>query len=240
MDYLTVKEINEIDCLASKKYGLPPLILMENAGRSVAEQTIKTLKRKTSAPPAKANWRRAGKTQKIAIFCGGGKNGGDGFVAARYLFNYGYKIKVYLLKKPTEISGDPLTNFSILKKMGIKTKIVSVNLLSNLSKELHSADCIIDAVFGTGLKGKIEGLPTQLIKLINQTKKPIISIDVPSGLDADTGLPLGNCIKAKITVTMGYPKKGFLNPETKKFLGKLVIADIGYPRKIIFDLQKQK
>lgn len=232
MYYLTVKEINKIDRLASEKYGIPSIILMENAGRAVAEETIKTLKRKKYAPPAKANWRRAGKTQKVAIFCGSGKNGGDGFVSARYLFNHGYKIKVYLLKNPTLISGDPLTNFTILKKMGVKTKIVSVNTLSNLSNELRSADCIIDAIFGTGLKGKIEGISAEVIKLVNQTKKPIISVDIPSGLDADNGFSLGECAKAKVTVTMGYLKKGFLNPQAKKFIGKLVVANIGYPKQL--------
>ncbi|HCJ65887.1 MAG TPA: NAD(P)H-hydrate epimerase [Elusimicrobia bacterium] len=226
MDYLTVKEINEIDRLASKKYGIPSIILMENAGRAVAEETIKTLKRQIP------RYRRDTKTQKIAIFCGSGKNGGDGFVSARYLFNHGYMIEVYLLKNPTKISGDSLTNFTILKKIGIKTKLVSVNIFSNLSHELKSVDCIIDALFGTGLKGKIEGLPAQLIKLINQTKKSIISIDIPSGLDADTGFSFGECIKATVTVTMGYPKKGFPNPQAKKFLAKLIIADIGYPKQL--------
>jgi len=222
MDYLTVKEIRHLDRLASEKYGIPSIILMENAVRAVAEETIKTLKRKKIA-----------KTPKVAVICGGGNNGGDGFVSARYLFNYGYETKVYLLKNPTEISGDALTNFTILKKIGIKTKLISSNIFSNLSYELRSVDSIIDAILGTGVKGEIEGVYAEIIKLINQTNKPVISVDIPSGLDADTGYPLNECIKAKITVTMGYPKKGFLNPIAKRFLGKLVIADIGYPRRIL-------
>jgi len=245
--YLTVKEINKVDHLASEKYGIPSLILMENAGRSVALETIKFLRLLNHSIT----------NSLIAVFCGGGKNGGDGFVSARYLYNYGYKIKVYLLKNPAQISGDILTNFTILKKIRIKTKIVSPNILPNLSLELKSANCIIDAIFGTGAKGKIENIYAQVIRLINQTNKPIISVDIPSGLDANTGFPLpctravqglgeprkdfslrGECIKARVTVTMGYPKKGFLNPEAKKFLGKVVVADIGYPRDIV-SLQNQ-
>lgn len=226
MQYLTVEEINKIDRLASEKYGIPSIILMENAGRSVAEETIKTLKRKKSA-----------KTQKIAVLCGSGKNGGDGFVAARYLYNYGYQVKVYLLKNPNNISGDTLTNYTILKKIGVETKLISPSKLNSLSSELKKANCIIDAIFGTGIKGKVAGLPAQIIKMVNQTKevitsKPVISVDLPSGLDGDTGFPLGECVKTTVTVTMGYPKKGFLNPEAKKYLGNLIIADIGYPRKI--------
>ncbi len=226
MQYLTVKKINRIDRLASEKYGIPSIILMENAGRSVAEETIKTLKRKKPA-----------KTQKIAVLCGSGKNGGDGFVAARYLYNYGYQVKVYLLKNPNNISGDTLTNYTILKKIGVETKLISPSKLNSLSSELKKANCIIDAIFGTGIKGKVTGLPAQIIKMVNQTKKvitskPVISVDLPSGLDGDTGFPLGKCVKTTVTVTMGYPKKGFLNPEAKKYLGKLIIADIGYPRNI--------
>lgn len=239
MDYLSVKKNRALDRKATEKYGIPSLILMENAGRIVAEETIKFLQSLTHLPAHPL----------IAIFCGGGNNGGDGFVAARYLLNKGHRIKVYLLKSPTEISGDALTNFTILKKIGAKIKLVSSNILSSLSSELKLVDCIVDAILGTGLKSKIKGIYPRVIKLINQTNKPIIAVDIPSGLDGDTGFPLprtvpvrglgeprkdfylrGECIKAKVTITMGYPKKGFLNPQAKKFLGKVVVADIGYPK----------
>lgn len=227
MQYLTVEEINRIDRLASEKYGIPSIVLMENAGRSVAEETVKLI----------ANCRLQIANCKIAVLCGSGKNGGDGFVAARYLYNYGYQVKVYLLKNPNNISGDTLTNYTILKKIGVETKLISPGKLNSLSSELKKANCIIDAIFGTGIKGKVTGLPAQIIKMVNQTKeiitsKPVISVDLPSGLDGDTGFPSGKCVKTTVTVTMGYPKKGFLNPKAKKYLGKLIIADIGYPRNI--------
>lgn len=244
MRHLSVKEICHLDRLASKKYGIPSLILMENAGRTVAEETLKLLNRLTAHP-------------LVAIFCGGGNNGGDGFVAARYLLNKGANIRLCLLKKPTEISPDASTNLNILKHLRLRPKIIFDRNLKFLSKELRSADIIIDAIFGTGLKSEVTGIHAKVIEMINQSNKPVISVDIPSGLDADTGLPLpctalvqglgeprkdfsarGKCIKAKITVTMGYPKRGFLNPKAKKFIGKVVVADIGYPRRIFREISK--
>ncbi len=257
MRYLTVKEVNKLDRLASEKYGIPSIILMENAGRAVAEAAIKLVTsyklqvtRRIKNKLVTGNLKPA--TAKIAVICGGGKNGGDGFVSARYLLNQGYITTVYLLRNYADISGDSLTNFTILKKIGGKTELVTQNNFPDLSDKLKKTTCIIDAIFGTGLKGKIEGIPARVINLINQTGKPVVSVDLPSGLDAKTGLPLPGkktvqglnptfkddflpeheCIKAKVTVTMGYPKKGFLNPRAKKFIGKLVIADIGYPKQL--------
>ncbi len=218
MNYLSVKKIRALDRKATEKYGIPSLVLMENAGRAVAEVTLKLLNRLPVHP-------------LIAIFCGGGNNGGDGFVTARYLLNKGCRIRVYLLKNPTEISGDALTNLKILQNLQVKIKILTSNLLKKLSQELQLVNIVIDAILGTGIKGNISDTYSKVIRIINQSNKPVIAVDIPSGLDGDTGLFLGDCIQAKITVTMGYPKKGFLNPEAKKFLGKVVVADIGYPFK---------
>lgn len=197
----------ELDRRAIEDYGIPSIMLMDNAGRIVAETVIKYF------PKAK----------NIAIFCGSGNNGGDGFVAGRYLFNKDRKVSLFLVKKPSEITGDPAINLRILQKLGIKTYIIDSSVI------LKHYDLIIDALLGTGTKGEIKGIYADAISLINSAGKPVVAVDVPSGLDADTGKPLGSCIKAKITVTMARMKKGFLKKTARKSTGKIIVADIGIP-----------
>jgi hydroxyethylthiazole kinase-like uncharacterized protein yjeF len=177
---------------------------MENAGRGVAEAA-----------------KGAG---VIAVVCGTGNNGGDGFVAARHLLNSGRKVKVYVVGLPDKLKADPKTNLNILLKMGAQIKWVrSVKELAGIKK----ADLIIDALFGLGLNSPVSGLYYEVIDLLNHSGVPILAIDVPSGLDADSGKVLGIAVRARQTVTFVAPKKGFFKNAGPRCCGKVIVRDIG-------------
>lgn len=210
MKLVSAKQMRNIDAISINKYKIPGIILMENAGRVIADITQKELKNK----------------KRCIVFCGSGNNGGDGLVAARYLFNRGYKTEIVLVKNANKYKGDPKTNFEIIKKLKIPVKKYSDKLKIN-------TDIIIDALLGTGTKGEISGIYKTVIDKINNSKKPVISADIPSGLDADTGKSLGTTIKAKHTVTMGLVKRGLIRTPAKKFTGKLLVAEIGIPKQLL-------
>ena len=214
--FVTSSKMKSIDRLATQRFGIPSLILMENAGRSVSDEAQRMLKNE-SAP--------------VVIFCGYGNNGGDGFVVARHLTNRGYKVNIVLVGKHKKMSNDTEINFDILSKMKVKIKKVSnQKQIMSVVRHVKKAQLIIDAMFGIGIKGQLDKFYCYLIKEINNSNIPILSIDIPSGLDADRGVALPIAIKAQKTVTMGLIKKGFLNPTAKKYLGKIVIGYISLPR----------
>lgn len=206
MKVVSVREMQELDRKAIAEIGIPSIVLMENAGRRVAEAAIDML---------------AGvQGKKVAIFCGTGNNGGDGFVAARYLAGKGIEISVYIVGDSSRIKNDPLINLDILKKIGVR--------IAEISEPVEvEGDIIIDAIFGIGLKGEVKEPARSIIKELNKKDLPVIAIDVPSGLDADTGEVLGVAIKAKKTVTMQFPKKGFYLNKGPEYVGEVVVADIG-------------
>ncbi|MBI5779312.1 MAG: NAD(P)H-hydrate epimerase [Planctomycetes bacterium] len=223
MQHLNRKQLQQIDRLATAKYGIPSLLLMENAGRAAAEETIRLIRRKSS---------------RIVVICGKGNNGGDGFVIARHLHNNHYKVSVIYLgdikdrKSRSAASGEPRLgreatdiNLNIVRKLGITIHPLNKSTL----RLLKSADIIVDAIFGIGLTREIQGPIKELIAQVNSLNKPVLAVDIPSGLDTNSGQPLGIAVRAKITVTFGYPKIGFNNPETRKYTGKVVVADISLP-----------
>lgn len=208
MRSISVAQAQAFDQFAQEKLGIPSIILMENAGRGVAEEALKMLRSK----------------KKVAIICGVGNNGGDGLVAARHLLNAGINVKVYLVGKPSKLKPDPKINLKILINM--KQKIIKVNSLKDL-KGLNRADLIIDAIFGIGLKSTVRQPYSDVIDFLNQGKKPILAVDLPSGLDADTGKVLGVAVRAKETVTFIAFKKGFYRGKGPVYCGKIVVRDIG-------------
>lgn len=217
---VSVEQMREIDRRAIQAFGIPGVVLMENAGRAVFREVMMHLQGK-SRPT-------------VLIFCGKGNNGGDGYVVARHLLNHNVKVKLFLLAHQGEIKQDARVNLEILVKM--KLAINEINKSEDLDKfknEITAANLIVDGILGTGVKGQIEGLTKQVIELINGLNKPVVAIDIPSGLDADTGQPLGICIKATKTVTFALSKKGFDNPLAKNFIGELVVVDIGIPRELL-------
>ena len=208
MKVVSVSEMQEMDRKAIEGKGIPSITLMENAGRHVSEVAVEGLE-----DPSKS---------RVSVFCGTGNNGGDGFVAARYLARQGIGIQVYIVGDKSRIKGDPAINLNILKEIGVKVGEIG-------SPVKTDADLIIDAIFGIGLKGKVKEPIKSIIMDLNKQGVTIISVDVPSGLDADTGNVLGKAIKAKKTVTMQFAKKGFYLNNGPEYTGEVRIVDIGIP-----------
>ena len=209
---LTGRQVRDFDSWAINTAGVPGVVLMENAGRGCAEIVIAELKKR--------------KGSKVCVFCGTGNNGGDGFVIARHLKNAGVKVVVGLCGPGSKIKGDALVNYKIASDMKIP-----VEQLADMGKSVKTlaedCDLIVDAIFGTGLTGTLAGGFDKLIDVINSLNKPIIAVDIPSGLDSDTGESLGPAIKAIMTVTFAAAKKGFKNPRSVEYTGDVYIASIG-------------
>ena len=224
MKFVTAAEMRAIDQAAIRQYGIPSIVLMENAGIACADEAAKiagtVLKLRT--------------VSTIAIFCGKGNNGGDGLVAARHLSNQGFQSTVFYFQKPSDMKPDPLTNFRILEKMKVPLINCSENLdVIKITEVLKASKVVLDALFGTGLSKPVEGHMKTAIELMNHSKVPIVAVDIPSGLHADTGEVLGICAHAKVTVTLGLPKKSFTLPESRHFTGQVVVADISIPRDLL-------
>jgi NAD(P)H-hydrate epimerase len=210
MRAISVAEAQAFDQRAQEELKIPSIILMENAGRSVAEEAIKFV---------------GAKKARVAVICGVGNNGGDGLVAARHLINHDDKVLVYIVGDIRKLKADPKTNLNILMKMGIiieqwKPRLSAADFLS----KIINADLIVDAIFGIGLKSSIKEPFLEMINYLNRLNLPILAVDVPSGLSADTGEVMGAAIKADLTVTFVAPKKGFA--KSKAFTGKIIVRDI--------------
>ncbi len=212
--------MQELDRKAIETYRIPGMILMENAGKGAAEvisHTFPDIHRK-----------------KIAIIAGKGNNGGDGFVIARYLLNQGASVKVYLLTDPKGLRGDAETNYSIFQRM--KGEIIPVPSSKDYVKvrrDLEKFDILVDGIFGTGLDAEVRGYYREVIDHLNTVQRPIVAIDIPSGLDADTGKPLGTAIRASLTITFGLPKVGHLIPPGIDYVGDVKVVDIGLPKRLV-------
>lgn len=218
MNVVSSQQMRTIDRAASTRYGIPPLLLMENAGRSVADFAETMLQRKKSA---------------VAILCGYGNNGGDGFVVARHLANRGYAVDVVLVGERKPMSAEARINFEIIKKMKIKIqRLFRREQARALGRHFRGARLLIDAIFGIGVRGVLSPFYCEAIEQINKSGIPVLAVDIPSGLDADSGAAVSSAIRAQATVAMGLPKKGFLKPSARKYLGRVVVADISLPRQL--------
>jgi len=214
-------EIREIDRKAIEEYEIPGIILMENAGRNVAEEVLKML-----SVAAKA---------RVAIFCGKGNNGGDGFVIARHLYNKGVEVSVYLTTDVSRVlsDGDASTNLKILLNMNLEIKELQEGEIGEIGKALHDYNVIVDAIFGTGLKGEVREPASTLIAKINEAAIPVISVDIPSGLSCDDGVVLGTAVKATKTVTFVAAKTGFFQECGREYTGEVIVSDISVPKELI-------
>jgi len=214
---VTAEQMRELDRTAIEERGIAGLTLMENAGRAVAEAALRLTEEEAERP--------------IVVVCGRGNNGGDGFVAARRLQEEGRRVRVYLAGRQDDVEGDAATSLRRLTESGVD--VVEVDDVRSVGRECASAGLVVDALLGTGLTGKVRGLPGELIETLNQCGRPVLAVDVPSGLDADTGEPLGLAVRAVETVTMGLPKLGlFLYPGMDS-AGRVTVADIGYPADLV-------
>ncbi len=220
---LTREQVRELDRLAVEEFGMPGIILMENAGGACAREAVDML------------GGAAGKT--VAVFCGRGNNGGDGFVIARHLFNRGADVCVVLTAATEELlkeDSDASTNLNTIVKMRLPlTEILVEEGIDNAVKDSKDADLLVDALLGTGITGELRGVFRPLIEALNALKKPVLAVDLPSGLDSDTGAVLGSALRCKRTVTFAGVKRGFLNPEAAPYTGEVKVADIGIPRSLI-------
>ncbi len=212
--YVTPEEMRRIDAFAIDVVGIPGVVLMENAGRAVFEAAYRSL---------------AGTESPALVFCGLGNNGGDGFVVARHLINNGVETDVFVVGAMSKIRGDARVNLRILRQMGVPIIKVTKKSLPQLRRRMRRCGLIIDALLGTGLSGEVTGLYGDVIPLINEAGCPVLAVDIPSGLDGTTGMPLGAAVVANATVTFQLPKKAFENPRARNYTGQLKVADIGIP-----------
>ncbi len=211
---LTRDQVRTIDRLAIEQYSMPGVILMENAGRNAAQIIAGKLSH------------LGGKV--VAIFCGPGNNGGDGFVIARHLHNAGFEVTIALAADPAKISGDAAINFQIVRNMPIPIgPIVSPDVRTG------DADLIVDALLGTGFTGQVRSPLDTIIEAINSSGKFTVAVDVPSGLDCQTGVPSAPTVRADLTITFVAAKTGMIADQARPYVGKIEVADIGVPRELI-------
>ncbi len=203
--------------MAIEEKRVPSVALMENAGRSVADHVSALLEKKKEAC--------------VCVLCGLGNNAGDGFVAARHLWNAEMNVSVFLLGPSDKLKNDARINYEILKRCHYPVKEI-FRLTPTLKTVLAKADVVVDAIFGVGLNRDIEGLFRSCIALVNDLRCQVVAVDIPSGLDGTTGHIYQVCIKAKRTVTFSAPKAGFYRQEGPRYVGDVVTVDIGIPRKL--------
>ena len=218
---LTRQQIREVDRRAIEDVGIPGIVLMENAARNAAHVILELMK----TPGA------------VAVVCGRGNNGGDGFAIARHLTNVGIDVELFLACDPARLTGDARTNCHIAQKMGLKChRFDTPERIDAARPALGRASFIVDAVLGTGFAGEIRSPLDRVTAAINEAVATVVAIDVPSGLDCDTGRPSDVTVRADVTVTFVARKVGFDAPGAAEYTGRVVVADIGAPHTLLQDV----
>jgi NAD(P)H-hydrate epimerase len=242
---LSRHEVRGIDLEAAEKLGLPTLVLMENAGRGAAawlmELATGLLPGVAVRPYDTAVARPAPALltlPRVLILCGPGNNGGDGGVVARHLDAWGVSVKVLWCARLAELRGDAQVQFRILESSGVDQfawpEAVEEDPVPGVFEALiDGADWLIDGLLGTGLTRPVEGRLHTVIEALNHSGRPILALDVPSGLDADRGVPLGVAIRARATATFVAPKLGFSAPGAVDYTGEVAVIDIGVPGSLL-------
>jgi len=222
MKLLKASEMKEIDQRATSDFMIPSLVLMENAGLRLFA-TIKDLLEDLDHA-------------RIVILAGQGNNGGDGLVLARHLINHGAQVDIFLLGDQDNLTQDAAVNYAILERMQADIfKLNQEEHLTRLVTGLLGADLIVDAIYGIGFRGSLNDFETRVVKLVNRTQTVVLSVDIPSGVEADSGKVHGSAVKADYTVTMARPKLGNCLPPGVRYNGELSIADISIPVKLMED-----
>jgi NAD(P)H-hydrate epimerase len=244
---LSREEIRQLDLRASRDLGLPSSVLMENAGRGAAAWLAELTGalppdaggRPLSPDPAKhiPDLPRGPALPRVLVLCGPGNNGGDGAVLARHLESWRFSVRVTWFAASERLSGDAALQWRILRDSGVRQSAwfddyPNAKTIDDteFGKVLNESDWIVDGLFGTGLARPIEGLNRSVIERINESCKPILALDVPSGLDADTGAPLGTAVRAIATATFAAAKLGFSAAGADSYTGRVAVIDIGLPR----------
>jgi NAD(P)H-hydrate epimerase len=220
MYLVTANEMQEMDRRTIKDFGMPGMVLMENAGRGATRFFLEQFKDIAN--------------RQVGVIAGRGNNGGDGYVMARYLKQKGVCVKVYLLATAGRIQGDAAANLQFLKSLDIPLiELPDEASFSKHQSEMARLDVWIDAILGTGLKSDVKGFFKTAIEFINGLAKPVFAVDVPSGLNSDTGQVCGTCIQAKATATFAFAKTGHLIHPGAQYTGALNVVDIGIPLPIV-------
>jgi NAD(P)H-hydrate epimerase len=206
MTTLTRAQVRELDRRAIEEFGVPGVVLMENAGRGAAELLM----------------RLNPERRPVLIFCGKGNNGGDGYVIARHLDIHGWPVRLVRVAPASELTGDAAVMERIVTAAGIPD-----------ASAPDDSGWIVDALFGTGLTGPLRKPYDRVVAAINASPAKVLAVDIPTGLDCDTGKPLGPTVRADHTVTFVAPKAGFAAPEAKEWLGEVHVVGIGAPRKLL-------
>lgn len=212
MKVVTAAEMRQIDQETIAGIGIPGIVLMETAGSAI----VRAIKRHYP------------RVQRIGILVGKGNNGGDGLVIARQLAHTGHDVHILLVSPADSFTGEAEINLQIAKNLGLRIEAI-LGAKEAWKHWMTNCELLVDAIFGTGLRGAVRDPIVTLIDAINNLSTPILSVDLPSGLDADTGNPLGVCVRADRTVTIGLPKRGLLVHPGAELAGALEVADIGFP-----------
>ena len=220
MRVLNAAQMREVDRRTIEEIGIPSIVLMENAGHQVVEAMGSAFEDLG--------------TQRVAVLCGRGNNGGDGFVVARTLWQQGTEVAVFLLGAVADVHGDAKINLDVLGQLGLRV----VEVPDSGAWELHGPevaryDLVVDAVFGTGLSKPLAGMLQTVVADLNASPVPVVAVDLPSGMSADSHQLIGDTIRATVTVTLGTPKIPLVLPPGNASTGDLVIADIGIPAAVI-------
>lgn len=216
-EVMSRNEVRDVDRRAIEEFGLPGVVLMENAGRGCVD------------------WlEELGIAGRVVICAGKGNNGGDGFVIARHLENRGYDVRVLLFSDPEKLSGDAQINYEVINRARSSIQLFpQASIADSLNKELAAADWIVDALLGTGTQGSLRDPFPEIINAINRASAQVMAIDLPSGLDCDTGLPVDpvdpNTVRADFTATFVARKLGFENSVSAAYTGEVRVIDIGVP-----------
>jgi hydroxyethylthiazole kinase-like uncharacterized protein yjeF len=217
MKISTVAEMRNLDKSAIENFGIAQEFLMENAGEAVYFVIFQE---------------HGIKNKKFALFCGIGNNGGDGLVVARKIHSTGGDVRIFLLGDEKKFRGSAKKNLEIVSRLPIE--ITHVDSIESIKDKILSCDAIVDALFGTGLSRAVEGLYKEAIHLINQSRKPVFSIDIPSGISGDTGQIMGEAVRADYTVTFGLPKRGNILYPGFGNCGKLYVTHISFPPSLYY------
>ena len=211
---LSRDEVRSIDVRAAEGLGLPTLALMENAGRGAA-----------------ALIRERIDAGRVVVACGPGNNGGDGGVVARHLDAWGFAVRVVWFADPDRLTGDAAVQRDVVERSGIAATVIHEG--DPIDHLWVDAEWIVDGLLGTGLTRPVEGRIAGAIASINRSGRPVLALDLPSGLDADSGRPLGGVIRATLTATFVAPKLGFAQPGASAYTGEVAVIDIGVPRVVL-------
>ena len=221
MKLVNLQEMKQLDQLATAEYAVPGILLMDNAAQAVADSVNDSLDDLDG--------------ESVVVFCGGGNNGGDGFGAARWLQNYGARVRVFVVGKELEaVTGDAAAELAMLQKTDAKVEAIAGEddwVVAELAAA--KADILVDALAGTGFHGELEGDLLRACRLLNDSEKYIVAVDVPTGVNADNGAVSENAVRADKTVTMALLKTGLLLYPGREYCGDIELADIGMPAKMV-------